>query len=123
MRFTHLFGAGALVILVTAGAACSNSTYGGGGGGGCTATASKVCALDNVFNPTNLTITAGTTVTWQNGGGNTHSVTSDTSEPFNADIGSAQSTSHQFSTPGTYAYHCRFHGSPGAGMHGTITVN
>jgi plastocyanin len=24
---------------------------------------------------------------------------------------------------GTYAYHCVFHGSPGAGMHGTIDAN
>ena len=28
-----------------------------------------------------------------------------------------------FNTPGTYAYYCVFHGSPGAGMHGTIVVN
>lgn len=104
---------------------CGNNSYGtgGGGGGGCTSTTTKVCALDNLFTPVNLTVTAGTTVTWQNGGGNTHSVTSDTSEPFNTDIGSGATTSHLFSTKGTFGYHCRFHGTSTTGMMGTITVN
>ena len=26
------------------------------------------------------------------------------------------------STSGTFNYHCGFHGSPGSGMHGSITV-
>jgi plastocyanin len=110
------------LALAAAATACGNNSY-GSGGSGCTSSTTKVCALDNVFSPTTLTVTAGTTVTWQNGGGNTHSVTSDTSEPFNTDIGSNATTSHQFNTPGTYTYHCRFHGTPTTGMHATIMVN
>ena len=117
MRLARFVGVGAVVAL----AACGNSY--GNGGSGCTSTTTKVCAVDNVFSPTGLTITAGTIVTWQNGGATTHSVTSDTSEPFNFDIGPGSSNTHTFNTPGTYAYHCRFHGAPGSGMHGTITVN
>jgi len=110
-------GLGAVVAL----AACGNSY--GPGGSGCSSTTTKVCAVDNVFEPTKLTITAGTTVTWQNGGSATHSVTSDTGEPFNTDLASGQSTTHRFDTPGTYGYHCRFHGTASSGMHATITVN
>jgi plastocyanin len=28
----------------------------------------------------------------------------------------------KFDTPGTYQYYCAVHGSPGAGMSGTVTV-
>lgn len=37
--------------------------------------------------------------------------------------GAAGSTfTHTFTASGTYGYHCFFHGSPGSGMFGTITV-
>ena len=119
MRFAPLLGTAALALMVTAG--CSSTTY--GGGNGCTSTATKVCAVDNAFSPLTLTVAAGTTVSWENGGGTTHSVTSDTAESFNTDLPPGQTTSHKFNPAGTYTFHCRFHGAPGAGMHGTITVN
>jgi plastocyanin len=33
-----------------------------------------------------------------------------------------KSYSYTFKKPGTYAYYCTFHGSPGGGQHGTIVV-
>jgi len=68
-RLVLLFAAVAL-------AACSDSTY--GSASGCTPTAAKVCSVGGVaFSPVTLTVTAGTTVAWQNGDGVTHTVTND----------------------------------------------
>jgi plastocyanin len=114
-------------------AACGGSTspYGGGGGGGggnCTPTATKICLGAASFSPTNLTITPGTLVTWQNGTAITHTVTSSASstEAFNSGTVAGGATySHTFPTAGTYNYFCTIHGADGTpptGMHGTITV-
>ncbi len=73
---TLTLGAAGVVLL----AACGGSTspY-GGGGGGCTSTATKICTVGGgQFSPTSLSVTAGTTVTWQNGDGVAHTVTSAT---------------------------------------------
>src|SRR2546426_84492 len=60
-RFAGLLGA---VLLLS----CNNATYGGGGGGGgCTPTATKGCMVGKSFSPTNLTISTGTAVSWDNG--------------------------------------------------------
>jgi plastocyanin len=124
---TLALGAAGVVLL----AACGGSTspYGGGGGGGggggtCTPTASKVCMNALTFSPASLTVTAGTTVTWQNGSVNTHTVTSDAGSTQTYDsgsIGNAGTFSQTFNTAGTYNYHCKFHVA--SGMTGTITVN
>jgi plastocyanin len=108
-------------------AACGGSTSPYGGGGGCTPTASKICTVGgSQFSPTTLTVTAGTTVTWQNGDAVTHTVTSATGSADTYDMALAAGTvSHPFMTPGTYNYYCKNHGAngtPPTGMHGTITV-
>lgn len=91
------------------------------GGGGCTnAAAPNVNIANTAFCPGTRTITAGQTVTWTNLDGFSHTTTSDNGslDPWNS--GSVVSTySRQFSTPGTYHYHCNVHVS----MHGTIIVN
>src|SRR5438034_7819708 len=72
-RFAGLLGT---VLLLS----CNNATYGGGGGGGgCTPTATKVCMVGKSFSPTNLTISTGTAVSWDNGSTLTHTVTSSSS--------------------------------------------
>ncbi len=109
-------------------AACGGSTspY-GGGGGGCTPTSTKICTTASLqFNPATLTLPAGTTVTWENGGGGAHTVTSATGSADTYDMALAAGTvSHQFMTAGTYNFYCKNHGvngTPPTGMHGTITV-
>jgi len=117
------------LLLVSCGSG-STSPYGGGGGGGgggCTPTATMICtAAVDVFKPTTLTVTAGTTVTWENGDGVAHTVTSATGSADTYDMAlSSGSVSHKFTTAGTYNYYCKNHGangSPPTGMHGTITV-
>ncbi len=122
---TLAIGTAGVVLL----AACGGSTspYGGGGGGGCTPTATKVCTVGgSQFSPVTLTVTAGTTVTWQNGDGVAHTVTSATGSADTYDMGLVSGTvTHQFVTAGTYNFYCKNHGAngtPPTGMHGTITV-
>jgi plastocyanin len=81
----------------------------------------------NRFNPVNLTVTAGTTVTWQwTDGAAGHNVVPDvgTIPAGSGDLASApHSYQFTFDTPGTYHYHCAAHGTAGGGgMSGTVTV-
>ncbi len=78
----------------------------------------------NRFEPANVTVPAGTTVTWTWVGG-FHDVTPTGDPQFpasGASVGPPQSFSHTFNTPGTYLYYCSVHGSPTSGMRGTIVV-
>ena len=81
---------------------------------------------DSTSGTLTTTITAGDSVLWTWSGGDTHSVTADDNS-FDDPAGSFKTSgtfSHQFNTPGTYAYYCRVHGAPGgAGMHGIVVVN
>jgi len=78
----------------------------------------------NRFEPSNVTIPVGTTVTWTWVGG-FHNVTS-TGNPSFTSSGDPTTAPHTFSqtfnSPGTYVYFCVVHGSPTAGMRGTIVV-
>jgi plastocyanin len=78
----------------------------------------------NRFEPSNVTIPVGTTVTWTWVGG-FHNVTSTGSPAFTSSgdpTSAPHSFSQTFSSPGTYAYFCVVHGTPTAGMRGTIVV-
>jgi plastocyanin len=78
----------------------------------------------NRFDPADVTIAAGTTVTWTWVGG-FHDVTATGTPAFpssGAPVAPPESFSHTFTTPGTYLYFCGVHGSPTTGMRGTIVV-
>jgi plastocyanin len=78
---------------------------------------------DNYFKPKTVTVVAGTKVKWVNSGGLTHSVKPNTGKSYGvSSLRSGKSYSYTFAAPGTYAYYCRFHGSPGSGQHATIVV-
>lgn len=74
------------------------------------------------FEPQTLTVAAGTTVQWVNEGGR-HTVEADNGS-FKSDVLTDGKTfEHKFDKPGTYAYHCSFHGeSGGKDMAGKIIV-
>ena len=80
---------------------------------------------NTAFNPTDLTISVGETVEWQNTGGS-HNVNGTTAtypnnpESFGNAVGSGWTFQHTFMTPGTYNYQCDPH--VGLGMVGTVTV-
>ena len=79
--------------------------------------------LNNLkFEPQNLTVTAGTTVTWTNKESTPHTVTADDKAFSSPNINPNGTFSHTFTKPGKYAYHCAYHGGHGTGMFGTVTV-
>jgi plastocyanin len=84
-----------------------------------------VQALDNRFVDQDITITAGSTVTWTNDGTNLHDVVSAEGTAFGVkpnDFKPKMSYSTSFTAPGTYAYYCSLHGSATKGMTATVVV-
>jgi plastocyanin len=74
---------------------------------------------NNFFSPANLSVAAGTTVTWSWATGAVeHNVTFDDGE--HSATQSSGSFPRTFSAAGTYPYHCTIHGA--AAMHGSVTV-
>jgi plastocyanin len=73
------------------------------------------------FDPEELTISVGDTVTWTNNDGMSHTATStDGPEAFDSgNIGSGNTWSFTFTEAGTYEYKCDYHSS----MTATIIVN
>ena len=61
------------------------------------------------FSPQNLTVKAGTTVTWVNKDSTAHTVTGNNGGPTSPVLGVGSTYSYKFSTPGIYGYHCSIH--------------
>jgi plastocyanin len=70
------------------------------------------------FNPPNMTVAPGTTVTWVNNDQVNHTVTADNGTFNSGILQPGQRFAHTFKKAGTYAYHCNIHSS----MRGTVTV-
>jgi len=68
------------------------------------------------YSPSPDTVSVGTTVTWKNDDSMTHTVTSNTAGQFNMTIGSGSTASHQFSTAGSFPYHCAISGHTMSGI-------
>lgn len=77
---------------------------------------------NNAFSQQNITIQAGTSITWRNDDTDIHTTTSDTGGTSNSWdsplLNKGQTYTKTFSTPGTYYYHCSVHPN----MTGTIIV-
>jgi plastocyanin len=73
------------------------------------------------FTPKTVTVKAGATVTWNNQAG-VHTVTADDNSWASPTLNNGQTFSRRFARPGTYRYHCAFHGSPGGEMSGVVNV-
>ena len=92
--------------------------------------ANTVAVTNNSFTPANITVSPGTTVTWNwntcsggdgYGNGQTcvdHSVVLDDGSASSS-VQSTGSITHQFAAAGTYSYHCAVHGTA---MSGKIVV-
>lgn len=85
-----------------------------------TAPANTVLLSGMAFSPATITVAVGTTVTWKNNDGVTHTSTSDTGVWNTGNIAGNSSTVTTFRTAGTFPYHCIYHGS--MGMRGTVIV-
>jgi plastocyanin len=85
--------------------------------------------VSNTFSPSALTVTAGTTVNWQNDASTPHNATWNDAAGRSAALAgdgtgditdfNAGTHSRLFSTPGVYGFKCTIH----PGMNGTLTVN
>lgn len=79
--------------------------------------AATVTIQNSAFTPGVMTINLGDSVKWINQDGLPHSATQ-TDNLWSHDINPGQSFNQEFTTPGTFTYHCRFHPF----MTGTIKV-
>ncbi|MCK9579430.1 MAG: cupredoxin family copper-binding protein [Methanoregula sp.] len=111
-----------MLILACMAAGCSNApspvTAPAQGG----SLAGNSVAIKNfAFDPPDLTVKPGTTVTWVNQDGTSHTIVFDAGAPasFSSEsLANGGSTAFTFTRAGTYAYHCSVHPS----MKGTVVV-
>jgi plastocyanin len=82
------------------------------------ATSQQIEMNDDVFKPAQLTIPAGTQVTWINKGKKAHTVVSNDKLFDSGLVNVGAEFKYTFTTPGTYAVHC----APHAKMIGQIVV-
>jgi plastocyanin len=82
------------------------------------ATTSAVAISNFKYTPASIVVSPGTTVTWTNDGPAPHTATSNAKVWDSGRMAKGATFSHQFNTPGTFAYHCTIHPN----MKGTIVV-
>jgi plastocyanin len=63
------------------------------------------------FQPSSLTVSAGTTIEWVNQDGSRHTVTSNSGAFESGYLGSGGKFNYTFKKEGVYPYHCRMHNS------------
>ena len=109
----------------TAGAAATTAAAGGAattaasGGAAPAAGAGAVTIKDFAFDPGDLTVAKGTTVTWKHDDSATHRIKSGDGSFDGEDLKNGDSFEHTFDTAGTFDYICGIHPS----MKGKITVS
>ena len=111
-------------LVATVAAGCGTARPGAGSPGGARGAETRVSIQTFQFQPGDLTVRAGTRVTWVNQDDIAHTVTSGTPEKrdgrFDAPLAAKGATfSQTFDQPGTYPYFCDRHQS----MRGQIHVN
>ena len=75
--------------------------------------------VDYAFQPTTLTVRAGTLITWANAGLARHTVAANDGSLTSPDIASGATYQHRFNLPRTFLYYCDIHPE----MKATITVD
>lgn len=81
--------------------------------------ANEVWMQNTAFTPSSITVSVNTTITWRNKDSMAHTVTSNSGSELNSgNISGGGTFTHQFTTAGTYPYHCTIH----SGMTGTVVV-
>jgi plastocyanin len=122
------FGLLVLPLLIVVVLGFVGVTTSGGGDDGTTDAADAPAAdgavtiADFAFDPVDLTVPAGTAVTWTNTDGSPHSIQDDSGRdlfPESADLDGGDSFSFTYDQAGTYAYLCGIHNY----MRGTVTVS
>jgi plastocyanin len=78
----------------------------------------NVSIVFRAYQPAQLTVLAGQTVTWRNSGLGPHTVTADAGQFDSGTLQAGAAFSYVFSAPGTYPYSCLVHPT----MHGSVVV-
>lgn len=120
-RFTLLATLATTAVLLGCGGATSSPTPApttqaeapSPGGGG-----SDVSIVDFAFDPADLTVAVGDTVTWTNTGSATHTVKWQDGEPESEQLDGGSTYERTFESAGSFPYVCGIHSQ----MTGTITV-
>jgi plastocyanin len=74
------------------------------------------------YEPQELSVPAGTAVTWTNNDEVAHTVTADDRAYDSGLIAKGQTFAHTYTAAGRYGYFCIPHGSPGSGQFGAVSV-
>jgi plastocyanin len=122
MNILKVLAVASLAALAGCGSSSTGPSYGNGNGGGCTPGSGTVCLVaGNKFSPSQITVTAGSNVTFNNTSGTTHNVTfaNTAGAPANVDDFASGTKVVAFPTAGTFDYHCTIHG---LSMSGVVVV-
>jgi plastocyanin len=82
----------------------------------------SVSAIDDVFSAGIVRVQPGATVEWTNDGRSRHTIQADDGAWDSGIVAPGGEFAHTFDEPGVFPYFCSLHGTPGAGMIGTIVV-
>jgi plastocyanin len=117
----RLMGLFLVLVLVVSIAACDGADETGDTGTtGEGETGDGEVAMENIsFQPGETTVAVGTTVTWSNEDGVSHTTTSEETVWDSGTMAGGDTFSFSFDEPGTYAYFCEIHPDR---MRATITV-
>jgi len=100
--------AAAATTAASTSAAASGSTAAGGCAEGATG-AQTVTIAGFAFAPNDVTVAAGSSVTWTNNDSASHTATADDGSFDCSVISQGKSFTYTFPTAGTFSYHCKFH--------------
>jgi plastocyanin len=91
---------------------------------GCTGVPAKVQITGGSlsFSPATVTVQTGQKVCWTWQTSMAHNVRADSGAFGSGDPATSGNFQVTYTSPGTYGYHCQVHGSPTAGMRGTVIV-
>ncbi|MBV4356864.1 cupredoxin domain-containing protein [Pinibacter aurantiacus] len=118
---TKLISAGFLIVLWSTliVISCSkDSGYGSSSNSGNNQGNNTVSMQYTQYDPSTITVKAGTTITWINNDNMDHTVTANDGSFDSGTIKQGGKYTHTFSTAGTFSYHCTFH----ANMKGSVVV-
>jgi plastocyanin len=110
--------AGASLILLFGCTKASTSPYGATSAPPAASQPNTVTMSNVAFGPASITVSVGTTITWQNNDGINHTSTSDTGVWDTGTIPPGGNKTTIFNTAGTFPYHCTVHPM----MTGTVIV-
>jgi len=80
--------------------------------------AGTIVAKDIAYNPTEITVKVGDTITFENQDGFAHTFTADDGDFDSGNVDGGAKFEYVADEAGTIAFHCKIHSN----MHGTITV-